>query len=150
MFGNGIQSYQKTKVVTADPGKLVLMCYEGAIGQLKIAIKKYQEKEYEGKCKAIAKAEDIIDELRCSLNFEKGGDIARNLESLYNYMTRKMLQSDVNKDIDGLNEVVHILEELKSAWETVFNRPVMNSPVNSERVNVNRNDQNASVQRMSA
>lgn len=150
MVGNGIQSYRKTKVVTADPGKLVLMCYEGAIGQLKVAIKKYQEKDYEGKCKAITKAQDIIDELRCSLDFEKGGNIARNLESLYNYMTRKMLQSDVNKDIDGLHEVVHILEELKSAWEIVFNRPAAISSANIDKVNVNGSRQAPSVQRMSA
>ena len=128
MIGYGIQSYRKTSVVTTDPGKLVLMCYNGAIESLKIAIQKYKDKDFEGKYKAIKKTEDIIDELRCSLNFEKGGDIARNLESLYNYMTRKLILSDVNKDINGLNEVVGMLEELKSAWEIVFDKPAENKP----------------------
>lgn len=123
MTGNGIQSYRKTNVVTADSGRLVLMCYEGAIDNLKIAIQKYRDKDYEGKYKAIGKAEDIIDELRCSLDFEKGGAIARNLESLYIYMNRRILQSDANKDTDGLNEVVGLLEELKSAWDIVVNKP---------------------------
>lgn len=122
MYSNGIRSYRKTNVVTADSGRLVLMCYEGAIDNLKVAIQKYQANDYEGKYRAIDKAEDIIDELRCSLDFKKGGVIAGNLESLYNYMSRRILQSDVNKDISGLNEVVGMLEELKSAWEIVIKK----------------------------
>lgn len=122
MISNGIQTYRKTNVVTADSGRLVLMCYEGAIDNLKVAIQKYKGKDYEGKYRAIDKAEDIIDELRCSLDFEKGGAIAGNLESLYNYMSRRILQSDVDKDIDGLNEVVGMLEDLKSAWEIVIKK----------------------------
>ena len=122
MINNGIQSYRKINITTADPGELVLMCYNAAIDQIKIAIKKYQDKDFEGKCKALQKAQDIIDELRCSLDFEKGGEIARNLESLYNYMARKLILSDINKNLNGLNEIIGILGELKSAWEIVFKK----------------------------
>ena len=122
MIDNGLQSYRKTNVVTADPGKLVLMCYEGAIDSLKIAVQKYRGNDFEGKCSAIGRAEDIIDELRCSLDFEKGGAIAANLGSLYNYMVRRILQSDVSRDIGGLQEVIGMLEELKAAWEVVIKK----------------------------
>ena len=122
MYNNGIQDYRKTSVVTADPKRLVLICYEGAIENLKIAKNRYVEKDYEGKCIAVKKAQDIIDELLCSLDFEKGGAIARNLESLYRYMLGRILQGDVNKDVSALDEVIGILNELKSAWEEIFSK----------------------------
>jgi len=120
MYSNGIQDYRRTNVITADPKRLVLMCYEGAIENLKIGKQRYIEKDYEGKGKAITKAQDIINELLCSLDFEKGGAIAKNLDSLYNYMSRRIIHADVNKDLSALNEVIGMLNELKSAWEEVF------------------------------
>jgi len=120
MYSNGFQSYRKTNVITADPKRLVLMCYEGAIENLKIARNRYAEKDYEGKCTAIKKAQDIVDELMCSLDFEKGGSIAGNLESLYNYMTRRIIHADVNRDIVAIDEVIGMFNELKSAWEEAF------------------------------
>ena len=120
MYINGIQQYRKTKVITADPGKLVIMCYEGAIDNLKLAKQHYTQKNYEGKAKALQKAMEIINELMCSLDFEKGGSVARNLKSLYLYMTRRLLQADLNKNIDGIEEVIGMLSELLGAWEDVF------------------------------
>jgi len=120
MYSNGIQDYRRTSVVTADPKRLVLMCYEGTIDNLKLVKQKLIEKNYEAKSKALIKAQDIINELLCSLDFEKGGSIAKNLDSLYNYMLRRIIHADVNKDLSALNEVVGMLNELKSAWEDVF------------------------------
>ena len=120
---NGIQSYRRANVVTADPGKLVIMCYEGAIDNLIIAKQKYAEKQYEGKSRHINKAKDIIDELMYSLDFEKGGLIARNLESLYNYMIRRILLGEANRSMDAIDEVVGMLRELLSAWEEVVAKP---------------------------
>ena len=120
MNSYGIRAYRKTTVITADPGKLILMCYEGAIDQLKIAKMKYQEKDYEAKCKALTKAMNIIDELLYSLDFEKGGNISRHLQSIYNYITSRILMADVNRDINGLDEVIGILTELLSAWKEII------------------------------
>ena len=120
MYSNGLQSYRKTNVITADPKRLVLMCYEGAIENLKIAKNRYAEKDYEGKSNVIKKAQDIIYELLCSLDFKRGGSIAENLESLYNYMTRRIIHADVNADIGAIEEVIGMLNELKSAWEGAF------------------------------
>ena len=120
MNGNGIDAYRQTNVITADPKRLVLMCYEGAIENLKIAKNRYVENDYEGKCAVVNKAQDIIDELLCSLDFEKGGSIAGNLESLYNYMLRRILHAEVDRDMSAIDEVIGMLSELKSAWEEVF------------------------------
>ena len=122
MYGNGIQGYRMTNVMTADPNRLVLMCYEGAIDNLKIVKQGLIEKDYERKGNAIKKAQDIIEELLCSLNFEKGGDVAKGLDSLYNYMLRRLLDADIKRDIKAIDEVIGILDELKSAWEEIFNK----------------------------
>jgi flagellar protein FliS len=120
MYNNGVQMYRKTNVVTADPKRLVLMCYEGAIDSLKIGKQKIVEKKYEEKGKNIAKARDIISELKSSLNFEEGGTIASNLDSLYNYMLRRIIEADLANDVQAMDDVIGMLGDLKSAWEEVF------------------------------
>jgi len=126
MYSNGIRDYRRTRVVTADPKRLVLMCYEGAMDNLKLVKQKLIEKDYEAKSKALIKAQDIINELLCSLDFEKGGSIAKNLDSLYNYMLRRIIHADVNKDVSALNQVLGMLNELKFAWEEVFYKQAKN------------------------
>lgn len=123
MYSNGIQSYRKTDVSTSDPAQLIIMCYEGAIDSLKLAKEKIKEKNYEKKAKAIIKAKDIINELLCSLDFERGGEIANNLSSIYNYMLRRILYADVNKDIGAIDEVIGMLNELLPAWIEVASKP---------------------------
>jgi len=123
MYKNGVQSYREMDVITADPKKLILMCYEGAIDNLKLGKQKLIEKDYEGKGRALIKSQDIIQELLCSLDFEKGGAIARNLEALYNYMLRRLLHANINKDITAIDEVIFMLSELQSAWEEIFKKP---------------------------
>jgi flagellar protein FliS len=142
MHSNGIQDYRRTNVITADPKRLVIMCYEGAIENLKTGIQKMIEKDYEGKGRAITKAQDIINELLCSLDFEKGGSIARNLDSLYNYILRRIIHADVNKDLSAINEVIGMLNELKSAWEEVFYS--QNKKIEPEKVEFNEERRQAS------
>jgi flagellar protein FliS len=120
MHGNGVGAYQQTNIMTADPKRLVIMCYEGAISNLKIAKEKYLSCEYEAKAKALQKAQDIINELLCALDFEKGGQIARNLQSLYDYMNYRITTADTKKDLKAFDEVICMLEDLKAAWEEIF------------------------------
>lgn len=120
MNRNGVDAYRQTNVMTADARKLVIICYEGAITNLKLAKEKYLSGEYETKAKALQKVVDVIDELSCALDFEKGGQIAQNLRALYNYMRRRILEGDVNRDVEALDEVSSMLKELKDAWEEIF------------------------------
>jgi flagellar protein FliS len=122
MYRNGTQSYRRTRVLTADPRNLVILCYEGAIDSLKIGKQRIAEKDYEGRGKALGRAQDIIGELLCSLNFEKGGSIAKGLDSLYNYMLRRIIHADLKDDIRAVDEIIGMLTELKAAWEEIFYR----------------------------
>jgi flagellar protein FliS len=70
-----------------------------------------------GEC--IGKAISIIDNLRVSLDQEKGGQISENLASLYEYMTRRLLEANATKDTSMLDEVAGLLKEIKVAWDQV-------------------------------
>lgn len=130
MYGNGIGAYQRTGVTTADPKKLVLMCYEEAIRNLKIARTRYISRDYEEKSRALQKVIEIIEALNCALDFERGGKIAENLHSLYNYMIDHLRDSDLKRNIKGIDHVIWMLVELKSAWEEIFNGNQKNSSIN--------------------
>ena len=122
MYSNGIQTYRRTNVMTADPGKLVMLCYEGAIDNLKIGKQRIAEEDYEGRSKSLGKAQDIIGELLCSVNLERGGSIAKGLDSLYNYMLRRIIHADLKNDLSAIEEVIGMLTELRAAWQEIFNQ----------------------------
>jgi flagellar protein FliS len=70
----------------------------------------------------VQKTQDIIGELSCALDFEKGGQIARNLQAIYNYMIKRLLLADSKRDLKGFDEVARMLEELKATWEAMSPR----------------------------
>jgi flagellar secretion chaperone FliS len=116
----GYSTYKQTGVMTADPNKLVLLCYEEAIRSLHLATLMYSSGKYEAKGKAVQKALDIINELREALDFDRGGTIATSLDSLYAFMLKHILKSDLAREVKGFGQVANMLEQLKSAWEKVF------------------------------
>ena len=120
MYQNGIRAYQKTGVLTADPKRIVLMCYELAIGHLKKAKTHFELKEFEAKAKSLQTAMDVIHELRQALDFNLGGEVAKNLDALYHYMTNRLMDGDLKKDLKAFDEVTDMLEELLSAWKEIF------------------------------
>ena len=121
MYGSnsGIDMYRRAHVTTADPLKLVVMCYEGAVKNMKTAREKHLSGEYEAKGKAILKVHDILGLLMQSLDFEKGGEVARNLNDLYIYMQRRITEGDLKRDMKVFDEVISMLEELASAWKEI-------------------------------
>ena len=120
MYQNGIRAYQETGILTADPKKIVLMCYELAIGHLKKAKTHFEMKEFEAKAKSLQTALNVIHELRQALDFKLGGEVAKNLDALYHYMTNRLIDGDLKKDAKAFDEVADMLEELLSAWKEIF------------------------------
>jgi flagellar protein FliS len=97
------------------------MMYNRAILSLKQAQEKIVTKDYYQKDQLIFKAQDIILELLSSLNF-KAGKIAYSLESLYNYMVRRLVTACEKSDPEILQEIIKLLSELKEAWETIVHK----------------------------
>ncbi len=115
----GYQAYKKTQIQTADQGRLILMCYDGAISFLKQAQKAHGEKNDATMGDFLTKAQNILWELTNGLNFE-AGEIAYNLEALYNYMIRRIIDAQYLNKIEPLNEVINHLQELRESWQTII------------------------------
>lgn len=127
MYQEAARSYQQTNVLTANPLKLVLMCYDGAIRSLKLARAHYEAKEYEAKSRALQKALDIIHELATALDLKRGGDVAKNLLALYAYMTQALTEADLKREPAVFSKVAEMLEELESSWKTLAAGPAETS-----------------------
>ncbi len=117
MSQNPYNQYKKASIQTAGQGKLILMMYEGAIRFINTAVENIPDKKFDIVNKNILKAQDIITELMLALNMEIGGDIAKNLYSLYEYMNRRLVESNLKKNAEIAAEVIKLLTELKEAWE---------------------------------
>jgi len=142
VYGKMLAQYQRTKVETAGKMELIIMCYEKTLQALHEAKAFIEAKEYEKKAHKLQLALDIIHGLQTSLNFEKGGQIAKNLDSIYSYITRRLLQGDIQKDIPIYAECIRILSELKEAWEKIAGGQAEESRVMpaqpTEKINISR------------
>lgn len=112
-------AYKNNQVTTAPQKKLIIMLYDGAIKNLKLAKIAMEEKKIEETNTNLIKAQNIIMELMTTLNFEAGGDIAKSLHQLYDYMYRKLIRANIDKDIDSINEVERYMEELRDTWAQI-------------------------------
>ena len=95
------------------------MCYDKAILCLKQTKDHLKENEYIKKAEKIKKALTIVSELQASLDLEKGEKIARSLDSLYTYLTSRIILADIQKNLSIFDECINILSELKSGWEGI-------------------------------
>lgn len=114
------QNYLQVQVNTTSQEELVVLIFEAAIKYLEQAKEKIKEKDYAQKGILISKALDCIAELDSSLNMEKGGDIAKNLHSLYFYCQTKLLMANLKMDISLIDEVITILKKIGSAFAEVI------------------------------
>ncbi|MBY0578122.1 MAG: flagellar export chaperone FliS [Burkholderiales bacterium] len=115
----------ESEVASANAHKLILMLFEGAVLAISAARIHMAHKEIASKGKSISHAISIIDNgLKASLDLNVGGEIAQNLSSLYDYMSMRLLLSNLNNDADGLEEVRKLLLELKGAWESIATESV--------------------------
>lgn len=103
----------------ASPYRLIQMLFEGALARIAAARGHMERGEVAAKGVAIGKAISIVAGLRKSLNHEVGGEIAANLERLYDYYERRLLEANASNDPRLLDEVTRLLAEIKSAWDQI-------------------------------
>ncbi|MBN1696930.1 MAG: flagellar export chaperone FliS [Spirochaetales bacterium] len=124
MGSNPLKAYKETQIKSATPGQLIIMLYDGAIKNINIAIEGFEKKskKLDMISNAIIKAQDIVSELMVALDFEKGGDIAKNLFSIYVFINRELLNANIRKDVTHLETVKKILTELRDAWSQIADK----------------------------
>jgi len=115
--------YIEMEIRTASPEMLVVKLYEGAMRHIRVARDAQQPEGVSRRAEAISKAVAIINELQQSLDVEVGGEMAQNLDSLYTFVTERLLDANLEKRSDYLDECLGVLKPLHSAWETIARNP---------------------------
>lgn len=120
-LNNAVDAYNKINIASsveaADPHRLIQMLMIGALEKIAIAKGYLDRGDVANKGVHISWAISIIEGLRASLNMEEGGEVAQNLEDMYEYMIRRLLRANLENDISLLDEVSSLLLTIKSAWD---------------------------------
>jgi flagellar secretion chaperone FliS len=124
----GLGAYKKTSVETASKEQILLMLYQAAIKNCKKAIEAIDQKNLAKKGEYIGKLQDIIVELSNSLDYEVGGDIAKELASLYDYILYSSTQANIKIDNSHLEGCLRVLNTLYDGWaEAIKNLKTQNN-----------------------
>ncbi len=110
------QTCQTERAMISDPATLVAMLYDNAVSCLKAAVQAIHSNEIERCWKNNHRAQEIISHLFMTLDLEKGGEVASNLEALYAYMLLRLPEVDVNNDARVAEQVIELLEPLRASW----------------------------------
>jgi flagellar secretion chaperone FliS len=117
-------AYKEIQIKTANQIRLIVMLYDGAIRHINLALDCFAEghKRFDAINTHIIAAQDILSELMASLDFDRGGTLAKDLFSLYSFMNKRLLESNMKKDPAPLTEVKSHLGELREAWDEISTR----------------------------
>ena len=115
-YSNYQNAYKKASVNTLDQNKLIIMLYDGAIKNANFAVEYMKSGEIEKVHDSLIKTKNIVTELLATLNMEHGGEIAKNLKSLYSYMFSLLIEANMEKKSKPVLTVIDLLKELRGAW----------------------------------
>ncbi len=114
------EAYLSQKIMSAKPEELTLMLYEGLVRFIKLAEYYVEKKNYEKTNENAKRAEDIVVELKATLN--KDYDISSQLESLYDFIERELFEGNINKDLSHFKNAREIAEEICATWKQIVSR----------------------------
>ena len=115
-YSNYQNAYKKASVNTLDQNKLIIMLYDGAIKNANFAVQHMESGDIEKVHDSLIKTKNIVTELLATLNMEQGGEIAKNLKSLYSYMFSQLIEANMEKRSEPVLTVIDLLKELRGAW----------------------------------
>ena len=110
------QAYRSSSVMTASPGQLVVMLYDGMARFLKQAEVLAEEGSWTNASERLSKADAILDELLITLDLEAGGELAQRLQAIYVFCKRLLIEARVEKSADPIRHAARLLSELRGAW----------------------------------
>ena len=111
--------YKEVSISTSSPTNLVVLLYQGSVRFLREAVDDIKRQDYVHKRQSIDRAAAIIHYLQSTLDTEKGQDIARELNRLYEYITVRIYEGSTRLDCQPIEEVIKLLETLLSGWEQI-------------------------------
>lgn len=125
----GYNAYLRSKVMTATPAELTLMLYEGAIKFVNKAIMSIEKDDVMGAHNNLMKTQRIIEELRASLDHKY--PVAKEFDTVYEYILRRLVEANIKKDKDILEEVLEYLRTMRDTWKEVMKNA--NAPQSASR-----------------
>lgn len=126
MPASAYKSYQQNSVLTATPGELTLMLYNGCIKFIRQARIAMTEKNVENKNMYLQKAQNIIRELMVTLDQKQ--PVAQNMLQLYDYINRRLIESNIKNDLEILDEVEGLVTDFRDTWKQVIEITQKNQP----------------------
>lgn len=117
---NGYEAYARNKVTMASPAELTLMLYDGAIKFCNIALAAIEKRDFAKANINIQKAEKIIDEFRATLDFKY--EVAKDFDNVYKYLAQRLIQANMKKDAEILEEVLKHLRTMRDTWKEVMEK----------------------------
>ncbi len=123
-FNNAAAYYQKNSIQTASPAKLTLMLYDGAVKFCNIALEAMDDNNYEKISNNIIKAENIIVEFRTTLDMKY--PIANEFDKVYDYIYRRLVEANMKKDKEILEEALSHIKTMRETWIKVMRENKVN------------------------
>lgn len=117
-LGGGYAAYANSKIMTASPAELTLMLYEGAIKFCNIAIRGIEEKDIQKAHTNIIKVENIVTEFQVTLNHKY--PVAKDFDAVYTYLKQRLVEANMKKDVEILEEVLEHLRTMRDTWKEVM------------------------------
>lgn len=114
-LNNAYDQYKENSIYTASPEELTFMLYNGLVKFLMQAQMTMNEKNIEKANNCMIKAQNIINEFRCTLDMKY--DISNQLDAIYEYMNSRLLDANIKKDVEIIEEVLGYARELRNTWE---------------------------------
>lgn len=118
MVNNAANAYKNSKILTASPAELTLMLYDGAVKFCNIALMALEKNDYEKTSENLIKAQKIINEFRSTLDFKY--PVAKDFDVVYEYIHRRLVEANLKKDPEIINEALGRIKEMRETWKEVM------------------------------
>lgn len=112
-------AYKQQSILTATPGQLVVMLYDGCLRFLNQAAYAMRGGDVSESNARLTRAEAIIEELHATLDMEKGGVVASRLQGIYVFCSKHLLEARLNREPENIEKVSELLSELRDAWAQI-------------------------------
>ncbi len=114
MMTNPYQAYKQQSVMTMTPGQMLVLVFDELIKQLSFSRLAFEKNDIQEINRSLQKSQHILNELKASLNFEY--DISNNLNDIYNYFIRVIMNANIKKDSADLEDILQMVTELRDSF----------------------------------
>jgi flagellar secretion chaperone FliS len=117
---NAYNAYKNNSVNYASREQLLLMLLDGAVKFSKIGRQAIVDKDVKKTHENLVKAQSIFYELMATLDVNRGGEWAKNLMNIYDFIVRRLTDANIKKEVDIMNEIIPLIEEVRDTWNEAY------------------------------